>query len=577
MTLEVQRRMRPSIAKLIAPIYGSRLKNHSSVVDYEDVKGVKGNVFFFDHKAQEVSYGDDTGSKKNVEEARLVVQLCSYLLKQGYSHKQITVLTMYSGQVSEIQKLLEKAVVVTTPSLSPDEGSRSSTSSCEPAGSKASLYPTVTSVDNFQGEECDIVILSLVRSNTLQSKGDDGRSTPGKIGFLKIENRVCVALSRARMGLYIFGNAELLRSKSKIWSEVIDILQETKSLGPELTLRCQNHPDLETKITHFTDFKLVQDGGCNLPCLHQLDCGHACTRRCHPDGHGDFVCPKPCEETLEPCGHKCPALCHGDQPCPSYCSVMVTKLLPECGHTVNLRCSMDVDQYTCQRRCEKVLDCNHPCRNNCGYPCTPRDMCTKKIRDVALDCGHQADLLCSQSIAEYSCKVPCTHVLPHCGHLCRGTCGSCKKRGGHDVCKEKCGRLLPCLHLCEAGCNEPCPPCRKMCERQCKHSQCSHVCGNLCNLCIEQCAWRCKHHRCKLRLNQTLVIAHFLFDSLPLSAIRKLDHKGFAMRILMNFKVSVKMQGPFQLNWGELHVNLSINTHDNVFAQSSEFLQRLVL
>ena len=43
--------------------------------------------------------------------------------------------------------------------------------------------------DNYQGEENDIIILSLVRSNAEK-----------KIGFLKIHNRICVALSRARCG-----------------------------------------------------------------------------------------------------------------------------------------------------------------------------------------------------------------------------------------------------------------------------------------------------------------------------------------------------------------------------------------
>jgi superfamily I DNA and/or RNA helicase len=52
----------------------------------------------------------------------------------------------------------------------------------------------ITVVDNFQGEENDIILLSLVRSNK-----------EARIGFLKIENRVCVALSRAKMGLYIIG------------------------------------------------------------------------------------------------------------------------------------------------------------------------------------------------------------------------------------------------------------------------------------------------------------------------------------------------------------------------------------
>lgn len=45
----------------------------------------------------------------------------------------------------------------------------------------------VTVVDNFQGEENDIILLSLVRSNE-----------ENKIGFLRTDNRICVALSRAK-------------------------------------------------------------------------------------------------------------------------------------------------------------------------------------------------------------------------------------------------------------------------------------------------------------------------------------------------------------------------------------------
>jgi len=54
----------------------------------------------------------------------------------------------------------------------------------------------VVTVDNYQGEENDIIILSLVRSNNKNS-----------IGYLKVSNRVCVALSRAKHGMYIFGNS----------------------------------------------------------------------------------------------------------------------------------------------------------------------------------------------------------------------------------------------------------------------------------------------------------------------------------------------------------------------------------
>lgn len=59
----------------------------------------------------------------------------------------------------------------------------------------------VCNVDDYQGEENEIILLSLVRSN----KNDS-------IGFLKTTNRICVALSRARLGLYIFGNASCLRN-----------------------------------------------------------------------------------------------------------------------------------------------------------------------------------------------------------------------------------------------------------------------------------------------------------------------------------------------------------------------------
>jgi superfamily I DNA and/or RNA helicase len=60
-------------------------------------------------------------------------------------------------------------------------------------------------LDNYQGEESDIILLSLVRNND-----------ENKIGFLSIENRVCVALSRAKNGLYIMGNMTQLCSDSKV-------------------------------------------------------------------------------------------------------------------------------------------------------------------------------------------------------------------------------------------------------------------------------------------------------------------------------------------------------------------------
>lgn len=74
-------------------------------------------------------------------------------------------------------------------------------------------------VDKFQGEENRIILLSLVRSNV-----------EGNIGFLSIENRVCVALSRAKSGFFMIGNMDCL-AKTKLWQKLNIILQQNDAIG----------------------------------------------------------------------------------------------------------------------------------------------------------------------------------------------------------------------------------------------------------------------------------------------------------------------------------------------------------
>jgi len=52
-----------------------------------------------------------------------------------------------------------------------------------------------------------------------------------------------VALSRAKEGLYILGNAEQLASKSQMWNEIVDMLSEREALGPALPIVCHRHPN----------------------------------------------------------------------------------------------------------------------------------------------------------------------------------------------------------------------------------------------------------------------------------------------------------------------------------------------
>ncbi|KOB72089.1 NFX1-type zinc finger-containing protein 1 [Operophtera brumata] len=160
----------------------------------------------------------------------------------------------------------------------------------------------ITVVDNYQGEESKIILLSLVRNNE-----------ENKIGFLGTANRICVALSRAKHGFYIFGNIDTLKASSELWQNIATTLETNTSLGTNLILQCQTHRNnmtienlLDLIVTVVTiqymqktknvtfrakprpwiekleDFEKVPEGGCLLPCdVHLPKCGHKCLLLCH--------------------------------------------------------------------------------------------------------------------------------------------------------------------------------------------------------------------------------------------------------------------------------------------------------
>ena len=52
-----------------------------------------------------------------------------------------------------------------------------------------------------------------------------------KIGFLKTTNRICVALSRARCGLFVIGNMTLLADVNDTWKKIVQSLTDTNEIG----------------------------------------------------------------------------------------------------------------------------------------------------------------------------------------------------------------------------------------------------------------------------------------------------------------------------------------------------------
>ena len=457
--LTVQHRMRPEVASLICPAIYQNLQNGKIAVEngQHNIAGVGHSLFFLDHAHPEKQQDpNESFSHVNTHEAKFMVSFCRYLLRQGYRNDQITLLTMYRGQLMEMKKRMSRSEF---------EGVR------------------VAAVDDFQGEENDIILLSLVRSNS-----------DGNIGFLKIENRVCVALSRARKGLYVIGNFSMLRNQEKtIWPKILSVVDEQKCIGDALLLQCQIHPEQRVRAKVAEDFSKCPEGGCTKLCDFRLECGHRCERICHPCDreHKLCKCQKTCINILY-CGHKCTRKCYECVGRCAPCTEMVEKQMPRCEHRQMMQCQEDPMRVLCTSQCEKLLPCGHHCQMRCSDKCDHH--CNVQVQR-ALPCGHNTRVACYRKTEDIVCTKPCNALLK-CEHECRGTCGRCKQGRLHIHCQSECGRTLVCGHICNFPCAAECPPCSQRCSNYCTHSKCPKSCYEPCDPCAEPCEWNCEHLKC---------------------------------------------------------------------------------
>jgi superfamily I DNA and/or RNA helicase len=119
-TLSTQWRMHPKISSLIRSYFYPNLLDAPAVSKYPPVKGICENLWFFDHDFPESTRGDDiseslhSSSFSNVFEAELIVELVKYFIHQGYSNKQIAVLTPYLGQLMLIRRNLRSKNILLT-------------------------------------------------------------------------------------------------------------------------------------------------------------------------------------------------------------------------------------------------------------------------------------------------------------------------------------------------------------------------------------------------------------------------------------------------------------------------------
>lgn len=181
--LDAQGRCRPSLTQLFSFRYPG-LKNLPLTTQPAFRTANAG----FKHVYQFINVDDyqDAGEREpsphfiqNLGEAEYAVALYQYMRLLGYPSSSITILAAYAGQRALIKDVLDHR--------------------CK-TNRLFGLPKAVSTVDKYQGEQNEYVILSLTRTKTP--------------GYLRDVRRLTVALSRARLGLYILGRRELFTELS---------------------------------------------------------------------------------------------------------------------------------------------------------------------------------------------------------------------------------------------------------------------------------------------------------------------------------------------------------------------------
>ena len=336
--LHLQNRMRDEIAELlrVLRIY-KKLETNPRTTRKNKAPGcVRTSLFFWSHSEPEAKSGF---SYYNEAEARMVSHLAIWMAKQhNVGLDKVTVIAAYKEQVRLIRRQI-------TQLFQQDDFARALPGSpllpgqAEPGKKDERLRSPirVESIDNFQGDENDIIIVSLVRSSPPTREGTLGQL----IGHLRTRNRLCVAVSRARCGLYMVGNAALLQAKNDNWSKVINHLRKKNEVGTAIPLVCERHP------RSFGDIEASRK--------FSLECG---------------VCRERCKELMR-CGkHQCPSECHDHfQFSAAICKVEVKFTYDRCGHEGRKPCFQREEDVPCQRLCERELQCRHRCPLKCHENC----------------------------------------------------------------------------------------------------------------------------------------------------------------------------------------------------------------
>ncbi|RDW66353.1 hypothetical protein BP6252_09988 [Coleophoma cylindrospora] len=238
------------------------------------------NIMFVNHSHREIELKEKemrdgkTSSKQNEFEGQMILKCVRYLAQQGYGSDKMVVLTPYLGQ---LKLLREQLSTENDPILNDLDNYDLIRAGLLTDLSSKTMKPQlrISTIDNYQGEESDIVLVSLTRSNNSRD-----------IGFMAAPERLNVLLSRARNALIMVGDSETFinaRKGKELWHKLFDMLKEGDHVYEGFPVRCEKHHTRKAILSRPDDFEIhCPDGGCREPCDVLLSCGiHQCPQSCH--------------------------------------------------------------------------------------------------------------------------------------------------------------------------------------------------------------------------------------------------------------------------------------------------------
>lgn len=240
--LDTQYRMHPKISEFpIKKIYNGELKD--GVTDEQKAwPGVQHPLFFYQcdlgpesrvRSTQRDIVGFTYENKHECVEIVKIIQIL--MLDKKVPLEEIGVITPYSAQRDLLSDILTKNVVINPKQISMQQeydeielfnaaGSQGTAGSLQNNVINIINGLHVATVDSFQGHEKSFIIFSCVRNNT-----------ENKIGFLRDKRRLNVALTRAKHGLIVVGNKNVLRKGDPLWKDYITYLEEQDVIFTDLT------------------------------------------------------------------------------------------------------------------------------------------------------------------------------------------------------------------------------------------------------------------------------------------------------------------------------------------------------